>query len=50
MFRKELANKSCQSNGSISKDQGGFCQQLRELWEAQAQERAREEGELKRRW
>lgn len=47
MFRKELSNKSCQSNGRFSKDQGGFRQQLRELWEARAQERAREERELK---
>lgn len=47
MFRKELSNKSCQSNGRFSKDQGSFRQQLRELWEARAQERAREERELK---
>lgn len=49
MFRKELTNKSCQSDRSFTKDQDSFSQQLRELcevWEAPAQEWAREEGEL----
>lgn len=49
MFRKELTKKSCQSDRSFTKDQDSFCQQLRELcelWEARAQEWAREEGEL----
>lgn len=49
MFRKELTNKSCQSDWSSRKDQDGFSQQLREhceLWEARAQEWAREGGEL----
>lgn len=44
MLRKELVNKSCQSNGRFSKDQAGFCQRLRELWEVRAQEQAWEEG------
>lgn len=48
MFRKELSNKSCQSNRRFSKDPDGFRQRLRELWEARAPERP---GKKKgRRW
>lgn len=48
MFRKELTNESCQSDRSFTEDQDSFSQQLHELcelWEARAQEWAREEGE-----